>query len=143
MRVALGTPAWLKARGTAISEEDMRRIEGVRETGQAIVAAEVDGQVSDAARPLAELSQAQPIPLRLLTEKDPASLGVMRHSCAHIMARAVMRLFPGVSLAFGPTIGNGFYYDFDLEHKLNEEDFPKIEAEMQRIATGRYCRTFS
>ncbi len=49
------------------------------------------------------------------------------------MARAVMRLFPGVSLAFGPTIGNGFYYDFDLEHKLNEEDFPKIEAEMQQI----------
>ena len=44
-----------------------------------------------------------------------------------------MRLFPGVSLAFGPTTGNGFYYDFDLEHKLNEEDFPKIEAEMQRI----------
>lgn len=98
-----------------------------------VVAAEVDGQVCDATRPLAELSQSQPIPLRLLTEKDPPSLGVMRHSCAHIMARAVMRLFPGVSLAFGPTTGNGFYYDFDLEHKLNEEDFPKIEAEMQRI----------
>ncbi len=99
----------------------------------AVVAADVDGQVCDATRPLAELSQSQPIPLRLLTEKDPTSLGVMRHSCAHIMARAVMRLFPGVSLAFGPTTGNGFYYDFDLEHKLNEEDFPKIEAEMQRI----------
>ncbi|MCU0871831.1 MAG: TGS domain-containing protein, partial [Pirellulaceae bacterium] len=99
----------------------------------AVVAAEVDGQVCDVVRPLAELSSSRPIPLRLLTEKDPPSLGVMRHSCAHIMARAVMRLFPGVSLAFGPTTGNGFYYDFDLEHKLNEEDFPKIEAEMQRI----------
>jgi threonyl-tRNA synthetase len=99
----------------------------------AVVAAEVDGQVCDVLRPLAELSSSRPIPLRLLTEKDPPSLGVMRHSCAHIMARAVMRLFPGVSLAFGPTTGNGFYYDFDLEHKLNEEDFPKIEAEMQRI----------
>jgi threonyl-tRNA synthetase len=99
----------------------------------AVVAAEVDGQVCDVMRPLAELSSSRPIPLRLLTEKDPPSLGVMRHSCAHIMARAVMRLFPGVSLAFGPTTGNGFYYDFDLEHKLNEEDFPKIEAEMQRI----------
>jgi threonyl-tRNA synthetase len=99
----------------------------------AVVAAEVDGQVCDGTRPLAELSSSRPIPLRLLTEKDPPSLGVMRHSCAHIMARAVMRLFPGVSLAFGPTTGNGFYYDFDLEHKLNEEDFPKIEAEMQRI----------
>ena len=99
----------------------------------AVVAAEVDGQVCDVVRPLAELSPSRPIPLRLLTEKDPPSLGVMRHSCAHVMARAVMRLFPGVSLAFGPTTGNGFYYDFDLEHKLNEEDFPKIEAEMQRI----------
>jgi len=99
----------------------------------AVVAAEVDGQVCDALRPLAELTAVRPIPLKLLTEKDPASLGVMRHSCAHIMARAVMRLFPGVSLAFGPTTGNGFYYDFDLERKLNEEDFAKIEAEMQRI----------
>jgi threonyl-tRNA synthetase len=99
----------------------------------AVVAAEVDGQVSDAMRPLAELTSSRPVPLRLLTDKDAASLAVMRHSCAHLMARAVMQLFPGVSLAFGPTTGHGFYYDFDLEHKLNEEDFPRIEAEMQRI----------
>ncbi len=71
--------------------------------------------------------------LRLLTAKDLESLGVLRHSCAHIMARAVMRLFDGVQLAFGPTIEGGFYYDFDLEHALTEEDFPAIEAEMQRI----------
>lgn len=99
----------------------------------AVVAAEVDGQVCDATRPLGELTAARPIPLKLLTEKDPAALGVLRHSCAHLMARAVMRLFPGVSLAFGPTTGNGFYYDFDLDRKLNEDDFPKIEAEMQRL----------
>ncbi len=49
------------------------------------------------------------------------------------MARAVMRLFPGVQLAFGPTIENGFYYDFQLEHALSEEDFPRIEAEMAKI----------
>lgn len=106
---------------------------GARLAG-AVVAAEVDGHVCDARRPLVELSTAQPIRLRLLTERDPAALSVMRHSCAHLMARAVMRLFPGVSLAFGPTTGNGFYYDFDLEHKLTEEDFPRIEAEMQRLA---------
>ena len=99
----------------------------------AVVAAEVAGQVSDAMRPLAALTSSRPVPLRLLTDKDAASLAVMRHSCAHLMARAVMQLFPGVSLAFGPTTGHGFYYDFDLEHKLNEEDFPRIEAEMQRI----------
>ena len=49
------------------------------------------------------------------------------------MARAVMRLYPDVQLAFGPTIDNGFYYDFQLEHPLSEEDFPKIEAEMAKI----------
>lgn len=71
--------------------------------------------------------------LRLLTKKDPESLGIMRHSCAHVMARAVMRLFEGVQLAFGPTTDNGFYYDFDLKHALTEDDFPKIEAEMRQI----------
>ncbi|MDA1052653.1 MAG: threonine--tRNA ligase [Planctomycetota bacterium] len=71
--------------------------------------------------------------LSLLTKKDAAALAVMRHSCAHIMARAVMRLYDRVRLAFGPTIEGGFYYDFDLDHALSEDDFPVIEAEMARI----------
>ena len=53
------------------------------------------------------------------------------------MARAVMRLFDGVQLAFGPTIDNGFYYDFELPHPLSEEDFPRIEAEMAEDRQGR------
>ncbi len=57
----------------------------------------------------------------------------MRHSCAHVMARAVMRLHHGARLAFGPTVEGGFYYDFDLDEPLKEEDFPAIEAEMQKI----------
>lgn len=73
------------------------------------------------------------VQLSLLTKKDPAALAVMRHSCAHIMARAVMRLYEGVRLAFGPTIEGGFYYDFDLEHALSEDDFAAIEAEMAKI----------
>ena len=108
----------------------------------AVVAAEVDGQVCDVVRPLAELSSSRPIPLRLLTEQDPPSVDVLRHSLrAHVMARAVMRLFPGVSLAFGPTIDNGFYYDFDLPHKISEEDFPRIEAEMAQIVKRRRSRS--
>ena len=74
-----------------------------------------------------------PVDLRILTKKDEESLGVMRHSCAHVMARAIMRLFDGVQLAFGPTIDGGYYYDFDLEHSLTDEDFPAIEAEMKKI----------
>ncbi|MHB0960734.1 MAG: threonine--tRNA ligase [Pirellulaceae bacterium] len=73
------------------------------------------------------------VALRLLTKKDPEALAVMRHSCAHVMARAVMRLHPGAKLAFGPTVEGGFYYDFDVEKPLSEDDFPAIEAEMQKI----------
>ena len=57
----------------------------------------------------------------------------MRHSCAHVMARAVMRLFDGVQLAFGPTTDGGYYYDFELPQPLTEDDFPAIEAEMEKI----------
>lgn len=97
---------------------------------KAALAGEVDGTVVglDFQLPDAKTSE-----LKILTKKDHDSLNVMRHSCAHIMARAVMRKFKGVQLAFGPTIEGGFYYDFDLEHPLTEEDFPAIEAEMKKI----------
>ncbi|MFK7778921.1 MAG: TGS domain-containing protein, partial [Gimesia sp.] len=99
----------------------------------AVVAAEVDGTVCDAFRPMKEITGSSEISLRLLTDRDAEALGVMRHSCAHIMARAVMRLWPGIQLAFGPTLPHGFYYDFGLEHTISEDDFPKIEEEMKKI----------
>lgn len=102
---------------------------------KATVAAKINGHIVDAFRPLEELSDADPIPLKLLTDRDPEAIGVLRHSSAHVMARAVMRLYEGVGLAFGPTTGNGFYYDFDLEQKISEEDFPRIEAEMAAIVS--------
>ena len=64
------------------------------------VAAEVNGTVGDATRPI-EMENNEPVQLKLITTRDPQALGVMRHSAAHVMARAVMRLFDGVSLAFG------------------------------------------
>jgi threonyl-tRNA synthetase len=97
---------------------------------KAAVLAEVDGRQVDLYSPLPRSGE---IRLRILTKKDPDALAVMRHSAAHVMAQAVMRLFKGVQLAFGPTTGTGFYYDFNLEHPLSEEDFPRIEAEMQKI----------
>src|SRR5262249_6411909 len=57
----------------------------------------------------------------------------MRHSCAHVMAHAVQRLWPQAKFGIGPTIENGFYYDIDLDVKLTPEDLPKIEAEMKKI----------
>ena len=57
----------------------------------------------------------------------------IRHSAAHIMAAAVRRLFPDAKFDIGPSTAEGFYYDFDLEHRLSKEDFPAIEAEMRKI----------
>lgn len=65
--------------------------------------------------------------------EDPDGLEVIRHSASHVMAQAVVRLFPGAKLAIGPAIDNGFYYDFDLERPLTPEDLEKITAEMERI----------
>lgn len=97
---------------------------------KATLAAQVDGQVVGADTPLPEDGE---VTLRLLTGKDPEALKVMRHSCAHVMARAVMRLFEGVQLAFGPTVNNGFYYDFELKHPISEDDFARVESEMAKI----------
>ena len=97
---------------------------------KAALAAEVNGKLVGLDFALPTEGDAT---LRILTKKDPESLSVMRHSCAHVMARAVMRLFEGVQLAFGPTVVGGFYYDFDLEHTLTEDDFPALEAEMAKI----------
>ena len=93
------------------------------------VAAKVDGTVVDLDR---ELPDAE-VSFAVLTPKDPESLEVLRHSCAHIMARAVMRLFPGVQLAFGPPTENGFYYDIESPTPITEADFPRIEEEMRKI----------
>jgi threonyl-tRNA synthetase len=97
---------------------------------KAAVLAEVDGKQLDLHAPLPRGGEVK---LRLLTKKDPEALAVMRHSAAHVMAQAVMRLYEGVQLAFGPTTATGFYYDFALPRPISEEDFPKIEAEMQKI----------
>src|SRR5262245_21486643 len=98
---------------------------------QAAVAAKVNGVIVDLDRELHDCSGE--LIFQVLTDRDREALDVLRHSCAHIMARAVMRLFPGVQLAFGPTIENGFYYDIDSPTPIREEDFPRIEEEMRKI----------
>ena len=61
------------------------------------------------------------------------AIEVMRHSAAHVMAAAVCRLYDNVKLDIGPSTEDGFYYDFDMEHRLAPEDFPKIEAEIKAL----------
>jgi len=97
---------------------------------KAAVAAKVDGNVVDLARPLPNGAEVQ-----LLTKRDAEALEVLRHSAAHLMADAILRLFPKAQLTIGPTVEDGFYYDIFLaEGKITPDDFEKIEAEMQRIA---------
>src|SRR5437667_6388618 len=56
----------------------------------------------------------------------------IRHSCAHVMATAISKLWPDAQFAAGPPVENGFYYDVELAHRITPEDFPKIEEEMKK-----------
>ena len=61
-----------------------------------------------------------------------------RHTTSHVMAQAVKKLWPDAKLAIGPAIDNGFYYDFDMEHKLTDQDLLKIQKEMKKIIQANY-----
>jgi threonyl-tRNA synthetase len=95
-----------------------------------------NGRVQDLRLPLAE---GQPI--QILTTRDthdPDALAVLRHSTAHLLAEAVRRLYPGVKIAIGPPIENGFYYDFEFPEPIGEEALERIEEEMRReLSEGR------
>ena len=83
-----------------------------------------------------------PIPdgakVELITTKSPDANEVIRHSAAHVMAQAVQSLWPDVKVTIGPVVDQGFYYDFDSPRAFKEEDFPKIEAEIQKILQQNY-----
>jgi threonyl-tRNA synthetase len=96
------------------------------------VAAKQNGVLVDLSRPVEDGAQVE-----ILTLRDPEGLDVMRHTCAHVMAQAVKRLYPEVKVAIGPVIENGFYYDF-ADHVFTPEDLPRIEEEMERIVRADY-----
>lgn len=96
------------------------------------VAAKANGQVVDLSRRLED-----GVTVELLTLKDDEGVDVMRHTCAHVMAQAVSRIFPGTKFAIGPVIENGFYYDF-ADHDFTPEDLPLIAAEMEKIIAADY-----
>ncbi|AGB41982.1 threonyl-tRNA synthetase [Halobacteroides halobius DSM 5150] len=101
--------------------------------GKAAVAGKVDGQAVDINYAISE-----DVELAIITIDSKEGLEVYRHTAAHVMAQAVKRLYNDVSLAIGPTIDDGFYYDFDLEDKISEHDFDKIESEMKEIIKEDY-----
>ena len=73
----------------------------------------------------------------VVTLKDKEGLDIYRHTCSHILAQAVKSIYPNVKLAIGPTIEEGFYYDFDFKTPISKDDFDKIEAEMNKIIKAK------
>lgn len=75
--------------------------------------------------------------LSLVTKRDPLYVNVLRHTASHVLAQAVLRLYPNTKLAIGPAIENGFYYDFDFKEPISSADIEKIEKEMAKIAAEK------
>jgi len=100
---------------------------------KAAIAVEVDGTIQDLMTPLRRGGA-----FRVLTDKDPRALDVLRHSGAHILATAVRRLRPEAKIGFGPAIDDGFYYDFEVDRPFTPEDLEAFEAEMRRVAAEKF-----
>jgi threonyl-tRNA synthetase len=105
----------------------------------AALAAKADGSLIDLTRPLEKDTD-----LRILTEKDPEALEVFRHSSAHLLAAAVLELFPETKLGHGPATENGFFYDFFRPTQFTPEDLQKLEKKMQELVQQNlpYAREF-
>ena len=95
---------------------------------KAALAMEVDGKLRDLSASITEDAK-----LRFITRRDPEALEMIRHDCAHVLAEAVQALYPGTQVTIGPSIENGFYYDFARNEPFKPEDFAAIEAKMREI----------
>jgi threonyl-tRNA synthetase len=95
---------------------------------KAALVIEVDGAMWDLFRPIERDAQ-----VRIITRKDPEALELIRHDAAHVLAMAVQDLFPGTQVTIGPSIEDGFYYDFARNEPFTTDDLPKIEAKMREI----------
>ena len=114
---------------------DAARAIGPKLAEQAVLI-RADGSVQDLRAPLADGQKIQILTVR--DAQDPDALYVLRHSSAHLLAEAVRRLYPGVKIAIGPPIENGFYYDFEFPEPITDADLPRIEDEVVReIKEGR------
>ena len=134
MKVVLPDSSELELPDGASGLEAARAI-GPKLAEQAVLA-RVDGETRDLRLPLADGEHVQFLTTR--DTNDPDALFVLRHSTAHLLAEAVMRLHPGVKIAIGPPIADGFYYDFEFPEPISDADLEAIEEEIRReIAEGR------
>src|SRR5919109_2605448 len=101
---------------------------------RAALAVKVDGQVRDLARPLADGERVE-----IITDRSPESLELIRHDTAHVLAAAVLDLYPGTRISIGPPIEDGFYYDFEFPEgvTVSERDLPALEERMREHVKAR------
>lgn len=99
---------------------------------RAAVAAKVNGVLCDLSYKLSDGDEVE-----IVTLKDKEGLEVYRHTCAHVLAQAIKNIYPTCRLAIGPVIENGFYYDIDFNTPITQDDFAKIESEMQKIINSK------
>ena len=99
----------------------------------AAVAVEVNGVIQDLVTPLRSSGS-----FKVLTDRDAPALDVLRHSAAHILATAVRRLRPDAKIGFGPSIDDGFYYDFEVAEPFTPDDLAAFEAEMRKVVLEKY-----
>ncbi len=100
---------------------------------RAAIAVQVNGEIQDLVTPLRTGGS-----FRVLTERDPEALPVLRHSAAHLLATAVRRVRPDAQIGFGPAIEDGFYYDFGVDHPFTPEDLEAFEKQMHKIGSEKY-----
>ena len=106
--------------------------------GKDAIGIEINKQLFDTSYEITENAS-----INILTSQDRVSLSILRHSTAHLLAQAVLNLFPGTQYGVGPDIEDGFYYDFLFEQTISDEDLPKIEKEMKRLAAEKQSFTKS
>jgi threonyl-tRNA synthetase len=113
--------------------DDATGMDAARAIGEGLARAaigiKVDDELRDLDRPLSDGAR-----VAIVTGRDPEALWLIRHDTAHVLATAVMELYPGVKISIGPPIEDGFYYDFDFPdgQKLTEDDFERVEAKMRQ-----------
>ena len=98
---------------------------------KAALAGQVNGELVDLSAPLPDAAT-----VAIITEKSPEALDIIRHSTSHLMAHAVKELFPRAKVTIGPSVDNGFYYDFDVETPFTPDDLERIEKRMAELAAS-------
>ncbi|MDR1041560.1 MAG: threonine--tRNA ligase [Deltaproteobacteria bacterium] len=115
--------------GEAPRAADLFRLAGIPQKGPGRpVAARLAGKLADLSVPVPQDGPVAPV-----TRDDPEALALLRHSTAHLMAEAVVRLFPEAKVAIGPSVEDGFYYDFDIGRPFAEDDLERISEVMRGI----------